>query len=187
MDSFLLCLILTFTIALGGREQLIVAQFSTELERTGGLLVTGAICAIVSAGVMAYAGASIAAILPQRAANMLVAFALGFAAIELAWRVKVKPMKEPTRSYIAIGAVLLFRQIGDAARFVIFAFAAAAVYPTTAMIGGAIGGVVAVALGWSLGLSTLQKWPLRAIRLTLAVGMMFAALVIGLNARFMFL
>jgi putative Ca2+/H+ antiporter (TMEM165/GDT1 family) len=82
---------------------------------------------------------------------------------------------------------LLFRQIGDAARFVIFAFAAAAVYPTTAMIGGAIGGVVAVALGWSLGLSTLHKWPLRVIRLTLAVGMMFAALVIGLNARFMFL
>lgn len=185
MDSFLLCLILTFIIALGGREQLIVAQFSTELERTGGLLVTGAVCAIISAGLMAYAGASIAALLPQRAADMLVAFALGFAAIELAWRVKVKPMKEPTRSYIAIGAVLLFRQIGDAARFAIFAFAAEAVFATTALIGGAIGGVAAVALGWSLGLDTLRKWPLRAIRLTLAVCMFLAALVIGLNARFM--
>ena len=187
MDSFLLCLILTFAIALGGREQLIVAQFSQSLERSAPLLVTGAVCAVLSAGALAYLGASMASILPPRAADMLVAFALAAAAFELAWRVKVKPMKEPTRSYIAIGVVLLARQIGDAARFVIFAFAAEAVYPTTAVIGGAIGGVAAVGLGWSLGLTSLQKFPLRYYRMALAVGMFLAALVIGLNARYTFL
>lgn len=187
MDAFLLCLILTFAIAFGGREQLIMAQFTQELERTTALLVMGVLCAIISASAMAYFGASIASILPQRAADMLVAFALAAAAMELAWRVKVKPMKEPTRSIIAIGAVLLFRQMGDAARFVIFAFAAGAAYPTTALIGGAIGGSAAVALGWYVGLAGLQKFPLRWIRAGFAVCLILAALLIGLNARFTFL
>ena len=186
MDSFLLCLILTFAIALGGREQLIVAQFAQELDRTLPLLVTGALCAVLSAAAMAYAGAQLAALLPQRAADMLIAFALAIAAFELVWPVKVKPMKEPTRSYIAIGAVLFVRQFGDAARFVVFAFAAEAVFATTALIGGAIGGVAAVALGWSLGLSRLRKLPLKAIRLGFAVFLFAAALIIGLNARFVF-
>ncbi len=187
MDSFLLCLILTFAIALGGREQLIIAQFSENPGQTPPLLATGVFCAVLSAGLMAYAGAHIAAILPPRAADMLVAFALAAAALELAWPVKVKAMKEPTRSYIAIGAVVFVRQVGDAARFVIFAFAAEAVYPTTALIGGAIGGAAAVGLGWAIGLGRLQKFPLRAFRIALAVCAFLAALVIGLNARYTFL
>ncbi len=187
MDAFLLALILTFVIALGGREQLIVAQFSSQLDRNVPLLIIAAACAIASAAVMAYVGASMAAILPRRAAEMLVAFSLGIAAIELAWRVKIKPMKEPTRSYVAIGAVLLARQIGDAARFVIFALAAWSVYPTTALIGGALGGVAAVGLGWAAGLDRLQQFPLRHGRLALALCLLLAALLIGLNARYTFL
>jgi len=187
MEAFMACLVLTFAIAFGGREQLIVAQFAEELERSVPLLATGAFCAVLSAAAMAYAGASIAALLPQRAADMLVAFALGFAAIELVMRVKIKPMDEPTRSYVAIGAVLFVRQVMDAARFVIFAFAAAAVFPTFALIGGAIGGGGAVGLGWWIGLTKLQRFPLRAIRMVLAACLFLAALVIGLNARYTFL
>jgi putative Ca2+/H+ antiporter (TMEM165/GDT1 family) len=187
MDGFLLALILTFAIAFGGREQLIVAQFAEALERSTPLFVTGAFCALLSAAIMAYAGAGVAAILPRRAAEMLVAFALAFAALELAWPVRLKPMKEPTRSFIAIGAVLFARQIGDAARFVIFALAAWAVYPTTALVGGALGGGAAVALGWSLGLSRMQGFPLRYLRLGFSGCIFLAALVIGLNARYEFL
>jgi len=187
MDAFLLALILTFIIALGGREQLLIAQFSSATERNGPLLIIGVLCAIATASVMAYAGATISAILPRRAAEMLVAFALVAAAVELAWPVKIKPMKEPTRSYVAIGAVLVFRQMQDAARFAIFALAAWAVYPTTALAGGAMAGAAAVILGWSLGLETLQKAPLHAIRLVLGACMIVAATVTGLNARFTFL
>lgn len=187
MDAFLLALILTFLIALGGREQLIIAQFSSATNRNGPLLVIGGLCAIATAAVMAYAGSTIAAILPRRAAEMLVAFALVAAAVELFWPVKSKPMKEPTRSYVAIAAVLVFRQMQDAARFAIFALAAWAVYPTTALLGGALAGVAAVVLGWSLGLETLQKMPLRTIRVAFALCIAIAGLVIGLNARFQFL
>lgn len=184
MDAFLLCLILSFAIALGGRDQLIIAQFSESLERSIPLLVAGAFCALISAAVMAYAGASLAALLPRRAAEMLVAFALVIGAIELAWPIKPKPMKEPTRSYVAIIIVVLARQIGDAARFVIFAFAAWALYPTTALVGGTLGGIAAISLGWSVGLSALQRIPLRFLRLALAVCMIVAGVMIGLNARY---
>ena len=114
MEAFMACLVLTFAIAFGGREQLIVAQFAEELERSAPLLATGALCAVLSAAAMAYAGASIAALLPQRAADMLVAFALGFAAIELLLKVTIRPMKEPTRSFVAIGAVLFALAIEQA-------------------------------------------------------------------------
>jgi putative Ca2+/H+ antiporter (TMEM165/GDT1 family) len=187
MDAFLLALILSFLIALGGREQLIVAQFAESLARSLPLLFAGAACAVLTAAIMAYAGASLAALLPRRAAEMLVAFALVIAAVELAWPVRLKEMKEPTRSVVAIAVVLAFRQVGDAARFAVFAIAAWAHYPTMAFAGGAIGGVAAVALGWSLGLGALRSLPLRFIRLALAACTIVAGVVIGLNARFAFL
>lgn len=184
MDSFLLCLLLTFAIAMGGRDQLLVAQLSELLERSAQLLVMGAVCSAISAAVMVWTGMTIAQIMPPRAAQMLVAFALAIAAFELAWPVKVRQMDEPTRSLGAIAAVLLARQLGDGARFIIFAFAAQAIYPATALIGGALGGSVALALGWSMGRDLEAKLPLRWVRLGLAACLIVAALFIGLNARY---
>lgn len=184
MDSFLFCLLLVFAIALGGRDQLIVARFSDALERSTPLLLVGGVCALISAGVMAYAGATLAAILPPRAADMLVAFALAIAAVELAWPVRLKEMGEPTRSYGAIGLVLLARQLGDAARFMVFAFAAEATYPFVTLIGGAIGGFAAIALGWFAGSAIETRFPLRYLRIGMAVCLILAALFIGFNARY---
>lgn len=192
MDSFLFCLILVALIALGGREQRLVAQLSDVLaDRSAGLvqrplplLALGWAAAAATAGVMTYAALALAQITPPRAAWMLVAFALGLAAIELAWPVRQRPVKEPTRSLGAIGLVLVWRQVGDAARFVVFAFAVEATYPFTALIGGALGGGAAVTLGWALGEKSLARWPLAAIRLTLAMALIVAAIFIGLNARY---
>ncbi len=185
MDSFLIAMLLVFTIALGGRDQLVVARLSDALGNTLPLLLLGLVVAGISAGVMAFAGSAIAAMLPPRAADMLVAFALAAAAVELLRKVKLKPITEPTRSLGAIGIVLLARQLGDGARFVVFALAAEASYPLVAALGGAIGGGAAIALGWTIGGVGLAKLPLRAVRIALAVCLIIAALVIGLNARFM--
>lgn len=184
MDSFLFAMLLVFVIALGGRDQWTVAQLSDALGRSGLLLAFALAVSAVSAALMAWAGASLAAILPQRAAEMLVAFALAIAAGEMAWPVKAKRPAEPTRSLGAIGIVLLARQVGDAARFAVFALAAEAVYPLVALIGGAIGGGAAVALGWLAGAERLARFPLRAARLVLAALLFIAALFIGLNARY---
>lgn len=184
MDGFLLALLLTFVLAFGGRDQVLVAQWSDALGQRMSLLLIALICAGVSAGAMAWLGSGFAALLPRRAGQMLVAFALGAAAIELAWPVKQASPQEPTRSLGAIAIVLLARQIGDGARFAVFALAAWSLWPATAAMGGAVGGGAAAALGWTLGADKLTRWPLRTIRLALAACLIVGALFTGLNARF---
>lgn len=184
MDSFLFALLLVSALALGGRDQWLVAQWSDALGRSVPLLLTGMASAALAAAAMAWIGAEFAALLPRRAAQLLVAFALAIAAAELAWPVRLKAPQEPTRSLGAIGIVLLSRQVGDAARFAVFALAAWSVVPRTAGLGGALAGAGAVTLGWGIGAERLARWPLRAIRLGLAACLLVAALFIGLNARF---
>ncbi len=161
-----------------------VARWADSLGRSGQLLAVAMVCAAISAGAMAWVGAEFAALLPRRAAQMLVAFALAIAAFELALPVRFKQPQEPTRSLPALGIVLLARQIGDGARFAVFALAAWTVWPVTAGLGGALGGAAAVALGWAAGGEALARWPLRPLRLTLAAGLGIAALFVGIDARF---
>ncbi|MFL0672048.1 MAG: hypothetical protein ACJLS3_11685 [Erythrobacter sp.] len=184
MDVFLLCLLLVFAIALGGRDALIMAGLADRLGRTPLLLATGMVCAGVSAAVMAWLGSTFAALLPYRAAQMLVAFALGFAALELALPIRHKEPAEPTRSLGAIGIVLLARQLGDAARFVVFAFAALAHFPLVSGLGGALAGAGALAAAWSLGASGMARYPVALWRRILAGFCAVAAVFIGLDARF---
>ncbi|WP_067489734.1 hypothetical protein [Erythrobacter sp. CCH5-A1] len=184
MDGFLLALLLTAALATGGRDQLMVAQWAGTLGQSAQLLAVAIACACLSAGVMAFVGAEFAALLPRRAAQMLIAFALAIAAFELALPVRLKAPAEPTRSLAALGLVLLARQIGDGARFAVFALAAWTVWPVTAGLGGALGGAASVALGWAAGDAVLARWPLRMLRIGLAVCLAIAALFIGLAARF---
>lgn len=184
MDGFLLSLLLVFAMASGGRDQWMVAHWADAFGRGWPLLSLAVLSACLSAAVMAWIGAGFAALLPPRAGQMLVAFALGMAAVELALPVRVKPPKEPTRSLPALLIVLLARQIGDGARFGIVALAAWTAAPVTAGLGGALGGAAAVAVGWSVGAETLARWPLGILRRVLAAGLLVAALFIGIDARF---
>ena len=184
MDTFLIVSLLVFALALGGRDQLVIAQFASQLERTSGLLATGAFSATLAAVAMAYAGSTVAGFLPDQAEAILVAFALAIAGVQLLWPVKLKPMKEPTRSYVAIGAVVLVRQLVDAPRFAVFALATLAVYPGAAMAGGAVGGIAAITLGWLIGDRLAAMLPLRIIRTGWAVCLIIAALFIGLNTHY---
>lgn len=184
MDGFLIALMLVFVLALGGRDQWLVALWSDALGRSGALLGLAIACAAVSAGLMAWIGAGFAGLLPPRAAQMLVALALGLAAAELALTARPKPPREPTRALGAIAIVLFARQIGDGPRFAVFALAAWASLPAAAGLGGALGGAGAAALGWGVGGAAMARWPLRAVRLALAAGLIVAALFIGLDARF---
>jgi putative Ca2+/H+ antiporter (TMEM165/GDT1 family) len=184
LDGFLLALLLVAALAMGGRDQWMVARWSDALGRSGALLAVAVSTSVLAAGLMAWVGAQFAAMLPARAGQMLVAFALAAAAFELALPVKLKAPDEPTRSLGAILLVLLARQIGDGARFAVFALAAWTHWPLTAGLGGALGGAAAAMLGWSVGGDTLARWPLKLLRWVLAAGLAVAALFIGLDARF---
>jgi Ca2+/H+ antiporter, TMEM165/GDT1 family len=184
MDVFLFTLLLVFAIALGGRDQMMVAGLSDRLGQSPLLLVVGIVCAGMSAAAMAWLGSILAEILPERGARMLIAFALAAAAVELAWPLRGKTPAEPTRSLGAIAIVLLARQISDAARFVIFAFAAWTPYPLLSALGGALAGAAAVGLGWSLGAQGLARYPLVWWRRGLAACLLVVAIFLALDARF---
>jgi putative Ca2+/H+ antiporter (TMEM165/GDT1 family) len=132
---------------------------------------------------MTLSGQYIAALLPSAAKLMLVAFALLMAAVELAWPNKRSFIKEPTRSLVASGLVLFVRQIGDGSRFLIFAFAAGSGTPWFAAVGGALGGIGAVLIGWLMADDLVEKLPLRKIRLVIAALLFVAAIITGLSAR----
>lgn len=183
MPSFFLAFIAALLTSIGSRDQLLVAQLSARLGRNYSLLATGILVATITASIMAWAGQAAAQILPPEGKTMLVAIALLLAAVELAWPNSRKAPKEPTRSLFAIALVLFSRQLGDAGRFLILAIAAATGAPLLAGIGGALGGGLAVAIGWFAGKELTGALPLRTIRLAFAVVILLAGLVTGLSAR----
>jgi Ca2+/H+ antiporter, TMEM165/GDT1 family len=160
-----------------------VAHLSQVLGGSGALLAAGWIACAVTAAIAALAGEGMAALLPPAAKTMLVALALLLGAAELAWPFRSKEPVEPTRSFVPIVIVIAARQIGDAARFLIVAFAASTGSHWLAGVGGLVGGGAALTLGWALGSDLAAKLPLRAIRLGIAAILLVAAIWTGLIAR----
>lgn len=183
MSSFLLAFAAVAIVSLGSRDQLLVARLAGQLGAGAGLLAAGSAAAIASAALMAWAGQAIAALLPEAARTMLVALALLLAAVELAWPNREKAPAEPTRSFVAVAIVLFARQLGDGARFLVFALAVATASPALGGAGGALGGMVAVTLGWAAGAELEARLPLRVVRLVLASVLALAAIILGLSAR----
>jgi putative Ca2+/H+ antiporter (TMEM165/GDT1 family) len=183
MPSFFLALIATFFAAMGGRDQRLVAALSARNGASTALMVTGWIAAVGTAAFAAAAGAGIAILLQPSGKTMFVAIALLLAAIELAWPIWRKPPEEPTRSLFAALLVIASHEVGDAARFLIVALAAATGMPVLAGVGGALGGAAALTLGWAVGEDLTKRFPLRAVRLVIAALLLVAAVWTGLVAR----
>ncbi len=183
MPAFLLSLVAVVFASIGGRDQRLVADIAARNGQSMALLILGWVVSIATACAMAYAGLTIAKLLPAAAKQMLVAIALLFAAVDLLWPMRKANMAEPTRSLFAIGIVLFVRQFGDASRFMIFAIASAFGEPWSAAIGGAVGGGVAISLGWAMGDELESTLPLRAIRLGVGAILLLIAIVLGLKAR----
>lgn len=183
MPSLFFAFIAVLLGTIGSRDQLIVARFSSASRRGAGVLAAAVASAALSAMAMALAGQVIADLLPDAAKTMLVAFALLFAAVELAWPARYARPEEPTRSLAAIVIVLVARQFGDGARFLVFAIAAATGAPVLAGIGGALGGALALAAAWAAGEALVARAALRTVRWALSAVALAFALFIGLSAR----
>jgi len=182
VPTFFLAWLAVTICSLGARDQLLVARLAGQGRSAGALLAVAVPAAVLTAFAMALAGSAVAALLPPAAKQMLVAFALVAAAVELALPVRERPPREPTRSLFALLVVLLARQLGDGARFLVFAFAAAGGSAVLAALGGALGGASALVLAVSLK-DDLVRWPLTAIRRIVAALVGMAAIYIGLSAR----
>jgi hypothetical protein len=170
MAGFLFAMLAVIATGLGGRDQVLVARLAPR----GAVLAIALVCAAITSALAGWAGQSVAPLLNDAARAMLVAIALTLAAAEL---LLVKPARqplEPTQSLGAFTVVILAHQLTDAARFTLFAIAAASPLPWTAMAGGMIGAAASLGAGW-LGGPLWEKQPLTAIRRVLGVLLLLVA------------
>lgn len=181
MSAFLLALLAALAAGVGARDQLLVAWMSARSGETAGpgfgLLVTAIGAALLSAALAGWAGMVVAPQLAPPARGVLVAMALGLAALELLLLRLGRRPAEPTASLGALGLVLLAQELTDAARLLVFALAASSPAPQLAVLGGMLGCAGTAVLGWSGG-DRLCALPLRRIRAGL--GLVLAGIVIYL-------
>ncbi len=167
---------------LGARDQVLMAR----LAGRGSVLAIGLVCAALTTAAAGWAGHTIAPQINGPTRSILVAMALGFAAVELIFvRPGRKPL-EPTQSLGALTVVLLAQQLTDAARFTVFAIAAASPVPWVAVAGGAIGSAATVLAGW-LGGRDWEAQPLGRIRRGLGIALLLVTIYLAypvLAARF---
>jgi len=183
MSAFFLAFLGALLASVGARDQVLVATMRDHLGGHAGLLVVAWLVAIGSAIVAAVAGFWIGTLLPAPAKIMFVAIALLLSGAELAWPRRADLPREPTRSLGAIALVLTGHVLTDAARFLILAVAAALAAPALAAAGGALGGGVALTLGWIAGSDLARHRYLRLIRVGIAVVLGILGIVVGLGAR----
>lgn len=164
MSGFIFAFLACLLAGIGARDQLTVAGLAARQGQRFGLLGVAVLCAVVTGGAAAWAAGMIVPLLEgnDRAGKFLIAIALGFAGAEMLV-MGAKPLpEEPTQSLGATAIVLTAHQLTDAARFFIFAIAAATAAPIPAGTGGAVGGIAVVALGWIAA----EDMPLRLASLT---------------------
>lgn len=176
----------SFVLSLWGRDVRDLGLYRRALDEpeTNGLRLAIALgIAALTAMISAVIGSKIGVSLSDNARVMFVALMLGIASTELLWPEKLGLLREPARSLGAFTLVTAFRQQTDAARLLVVAFAAAYPYPALAALGGAIGGMAAVALGWFAHDQLLNRLPRRAIRVGLGIVLLLVAVYTGLIAR----
>lgn len=183
MPSFFLAFLAVAMAAFGGRDQMLMAQLSARHGSSGVLLTVAWLASAMTAAFAAWAGFTLTALLPPAAKSMLAAIALVMAGAEMAIPWRWRRMEEPTRSAVATLIVLVAAQIGDGARFLVLAIAVATGGPVLAALGGALGGGVALTLGWMQGEALVGAGHLRRLRLVIGAVLLLAGIVIGLLAR----
>lgn len=182
MLGFLLALIATVVAGLGARDQVLVAGLAARQGQRPAVLAIALVSAALAAAGAVWVAQAFIPQLAQPARQMLAVLALGLAGLEmLAFSPKPNPA-EPTNSLGAFGIVLLAQQVIDAARFVLFGIVVASLLPGAAGLGGALGGMAVVAIGWGGGQALLDL-PLRRIRRWLGAVLVLLAAALVLILR----
>lgn len=165
----------TVIVGVGARDQMLVAALSARLGQRPALLLVALASSVLAAGAAFWLAGRFAPQLDAPTQRMLAVLALGLAALEmLLLRPRALPA-EPTQSLGAFATVLLAQQVLDAARFLLFAIVVASPFAVAAGLGGAIGSMAVVAIGWAAA-GDLLALPLRSIRRWLGGALLIVAL-----------
>lgn len=146
---FYLTFVAVILSGLGSRDQVTLASYSgTHTKRWSALVIA----IVVSIGTAAFAGWAATMIVPligPAARVFLCAMAVAFAGAESLVIAPRASKREPSSSLGLLSLAMLFHQLTDAARFIVFGIAVAAQAPVTAAAGGALGGIVLVGAAWA--------------------------------------
>lgn len=165
-------------VGLGARDQLLVAGIAARPDRSALVLVTALLSAGLATAAMVWAGLRLAPLMPGAGRQLFAALALAAAGLELALIQPRPAPAEPTQSLGAFGIVFLAQQLGDAARFVVLALAAAAPLPLAAGLGGFLGSAAVLVAGW-LGGADLLALRLKHVRRGLGLILLLIAAVLA--------
>jgi Ca2+/H+ antiporter, TMEM165/GDT1 family len=180
MVSFYLTFLAVLLAGVGARDQVLIARMSQAQGRRVAVLLVGMLAAVATAAAAVWAAQAIGPLLHARARMFLAAIGLAFAGIELLVIRPGRILREPTFSLGALAIVVLFFQLIDAARFMVFAIAIATETALQPAIGGAVASVALVYAGWQIPDRVLGPWTLPLRR---AVGglLLLAGIVLGLR------
>jgi len=146
---FYMTIVVVMLSGLGSRDQVTLATYSRTHGKARLALV---ISVIVSFGTAAFAGWATTMIVPligPAARVFLCAMAIAFAGAESLAIAPRAARHGPRPSLVMLSLTMLFHQLTDAARFIVFGIAVAAQAPITAGAGGALGGAALVGLAWA--------------------------------------
>ena len=181
MTAFYFAFLAVILAGLGARDQGTVAVMALRQGQRPGLLLISLASSLTTAAFAAWTAAMVAPLLMSRARLVLAAFALAAAGFEALWPFVRRHPQEPTASLSALLFVLLAHQLTDAARFLIFAIAAAQAAPVAAAIGGAAGGAAVPAAAWLLP-ESFADLRLRQARRAIGVMLLLSALIVAYRA-----
>lgn len=151
MNGLLLAMLAVLTAGIAARDQLTLATLSLRRGAGAGQKgwpATAVAVSLISATVAAWGAVLALPLLPANARQFAAAVALVLGGGEMLLARQRRVPSEPTRSLAALAIVLFAQQLTDAARFLIFAIGLATAAPVPSGIGGALGGIGSVLLGW---------------------------------------
>lgn len=183
MSAFFLAFLVTASIMLAGREQVRAARLSAARGDRAAVFIAGMVAVIVSTAFAAWAGMQVAALMNTGGRRMFVAFALGFAAFEVALLRAPPAPVEPTRSRGALALVLLGATLTDAARFGVLALSAATGQAVLVAAGGICASIAALAVAVAAGKSWEERVRVRTLALAVAALLLLASVAIASWAR----
>jgi len=182
MDALMAALVAALLTQATDRSAWLAARLGTRFD-SHAAIIAGLVLALAVVNAIAATGAMLVApILTPNARALLLALALvsaGAAAL-----VRAKPPAETFRggAFIAALAGGLALGIGDRTQFITFALAARTPIPALAAVGATIGGLAIQIPAVLAGERAYSQAPECAIRLPIAILLLGAGAVIGLNA-----
>lgn len=183
MDALVASFVAAFLGEWGDRTQLLLVLLAARTGRPGAAFA-GIALAVAAASLLAgLAGATLAGMMPIRAASLLVALALGLAGLAGLFRRRAPNSGSLTLPLGAAAFIMaLAAQVTDRTPFITFALAARFDAPLLAAAGATAGAVAACVPAALLGDTLGKTVPLRAIRLVSAALFLVAGIAIALSA-----